>query len=272
MAGGGPKYGPGEGHFFSVPWAKQGDLGSKVLPKTAPGTVWTAGSVVEVGWGLRYNHGGGYQYRLCPAGEELTEDCFSRHPLIFAGASEHYRDYGYQQALRWTDGTEEWINGTLVWVTPPHVHPHATKEKHHASKERGPNPVGYPWALNPIPRIHFDSSSSGQPAGWSGCTEPAIGAKCIAFAPPCTGDTGWKQVNGTRTSPNDVQGKCSGDATTVTIIDRLEVPTSLAPGAYVLGWRWDCEETAQVWSSCADVFIDVAPPPPPTQVELVSWL
>ena len=22
---------------------------------------------------------------------------------------------------------------------------------------------------------------------------------------------------------------------------------------YVLGWRWDCEATAQVWSNCADV-------------------
>ena len=26
MAGGGPTYGPGEGHFYSVPWAKQGEL------------------------------------------------------------------------------------------------------------------------------------------------------------------------------------------------------------------------------------------------------
>ena len=27
--------------------------------------------------------GGGYQYRLCPASEELTEECFQRHPLEF---------------------------------------------------------------------------------------------------------------------------------------------------------------------------------------------
>ena len=29
----------------------------------------------------------------------------------------------------------------------------------------------------------------------------------------------------------------------------------LAAGDYVLGFRWDCEETAQIWSSCADVSI-----------------
>ena len=27
----------------------------------------------------------------------------------------------------------------------------------------------------------------------------------------------------------------------------------LKPGKYVLGWRYDCEETAQVWQNCADV-------------------
>jgi len=38
-------------------------------------------------------------------------------------------------------------------------------------------------------------------------------------------------------------------------VDRLAVPTTLAPGLYVLGFRWDAEQTSQVWSSCADVEI-----------------
>jgi hypothetical protein len=29
----------------------------------------------------------------------------------------------------------------------------------------------------------------------------------------------------------------------------------ITPGEYVLGWRWDCEESTQVWSGCADVTI-----------------
>ena len=39
--------------------AKQGDRGSDVLPKGPAAEVWTAGTAVEVAWGIRYNHGGG---------------------------------------------------------------------------------------------------------------------------------------------------------------------------------------------------------------------
>ena len=35
----------------------------------------------------------------------------------------------------------------------------------------------------------------------------------------------------------------------------MEVPADLEPGAYVLSWRWDCEQSAQVWQNCADVEI-----------------
>ena len=45
-----------------------GDLGTQVLPATSLHLTsnWTAGSSHRVAWGMRYNHGGGYQYRLCP--------------------------------------------------------------------------------------------------------------------------------------------------------------------------------------------------------------
>ena len=42
------------------------------------------------------------------------------------------------------------------------------------------------------------------------------------------------------------------------IYDTVLIPKDLAPGDYVLGWRWDSEETAQVWSNCADVRIAAA--------------
>ena len=41
----------------------------------------------------------------------------------------------------------------------------------------------------------------------------------------------------------------------ITIYDQLRVPDTLPPGEYVLGLRWDCETSAQVWQSCADVTI-----------------
>jgi len=39
-----------------------------------------------------------------------------------------------------------------------------------------------------------------------------------------------------------------------TMVDKLKVP-DVPPGEYSVSWRWDCEETPQVWNSCADVMI-----------------
>ena len=55
--------------------------------------------------------------------------------------------------------------------------------------------------------------------------------------------------------PGDVEGRCSGDWTGGMIVDTVAIPADLEAGDYVLGWRWDCEETTQVWSNCADVAI-----------------
>jgi len=38
------------------------------------------------------------------------------------------------------------------------------------------------------------------------------------------------------------------------MVDKLQVP-DVPPGEYSLSWRWDCEQTPQVWNSCADVAI-----------------
>ena len=32
------------------------------------------------------------------------------------------------------------------------------------------------------------------------------------------------------------------------IVDRVIVPKDLPPGDYVIGWRWDCEQTPQIWA------------------------
>ena len=45
--------------------------------------------------------------------------------------------------------------------------------------------------------------------------------------------------------------KCSN----LMIYFTIQIPASLTPGKYVLGWRWDCEESTQIWSSCSDVII-----------------
>jgi hypothetical protein len=37
------------------------------------------------------------------------------------------------------------------------------------------------------------------------------------------------------------------------LVDKIVVPKT--PGDYVVSWRWDCEQTPQVWNTCADVTI-----------------
>jgi hypothetical protein len=64
--------------------AKQGDLGTHVLKPRPSGTVWKRGSVARARWELTAAHGGGFQYRICPANETLNEACFSKTPLSFA--------------------------------------------------------------------------------------------------------------------------------------------------------------------------------------------
>jgi hypothetical protein len=39
------------------------------------------------------------------------------------------------------------------------------------------------------------------------------------------------------------------------IIDKVSVPKDLPVGEYLLSFRWDCEQTPQIWSQCADITI-----------------
>ena len=63
-------------------------------------TVWRLNSTVEVAWGITANHGGGYQYRLCPRSEKLTEECFQRNVLPFEGGTT---------TLRWSNGRARFL-------------------------------------------------------------------------------------------------------------------------------------------------------------------
>ena len=53
------------GDYHPTVHAVRGDMGSKVLPKAPTGTVWTAGSEVEVAWTHKAWHGG--NWRLAPS-------------------------------------------------------------------------------------------------------------------------------------------------------------------------------------------------------------
>ena len=181
------------------------------------------------------------QYRLCPADEELTEECFQRMPLEFVKA-EH-------KLL--------WNNGSLITVLG--------EEKGIFVSGEGVTfgPPGSTWARNPIPRVNTDNRGLANEAG---CNQ--TGAKggrgntiCQQFDALCEQDTGtFPLCSETQGWPCSYDGSglgaCSGDWTAGVIADKVLLPKTLKPGNYVLGWRYDCEETAQVWSNCADVIVE----------------
>merc|ERR1712185_79696 len=145
----------------------KGMMGSKLPPTpTANRTRWVAGTYVEVAWGPRYNHGGGYQYRLCPATEPLTEECFQRHPLEFDRT---------KQVLKWNNGTLQYPMGAkAVFVDGDLV-----------------KPKGSTWARNPLPRIWDTKLGLHNPDACPGPSTRAAGSPpgCLAFPAPCPWDT-----------------------------------------------------------------------------------
>jgi len=217
--------------------AVRGDLGSN-LPKKHSGTVWKVGDEVEVAWTHKAWHGGGYQYRLCPAGSALNEDCFQSNPLPFASSKSALRWGGAGITKKCTGDYDNCIvefnatdaSGDLVL------------------------PKGSTWRRGPIPRAPWawaDTGASFEPA----CTESEA---CTSYhgpnfsGPGCGNNT---HSCSTGTYPCECSGWGVGDLFRLEIVDKLKVPPNLAPGEYVLGWRWDCEESTQVWASCSDISI-----------------
>lgn len=207
MAGGGPTYQDTQLAYVDTEFAQQGHLGH-LLPARPTGVSWTPGSLVEVKWSIRANHGGGYQYRLCPASVALTEECFQRTPMEFAGRT-------------WL----EFRNGSRLQIQSSFL-------------STGTTPANSTWATNPLPFCDERENL---------CTPEAM----KAFEAPCQGND--VRHNSTDPRPHPL---CSGVFPFgVTIVDELQVPKNIRPGAYVLGLRYDCESTAQVWAQCSDITI-----------------
>jgi hypothetical protein len=97
----------------------------------------------------------------------------------------------------------------------------------------GTQPEGSAWQMLPIPMTRGG---------------PDLREIGYQFPPPCYDPTPPVALG---------QGICSGEwITNITLYDQLTVPADLTPGEYVLGIRWDCESSAQVWQQCADVVIE----------------
>jgi hypothetical protein len=224
MAGAYWDYGDDNGGGVPVGSYAARTRGEDITP-TAPATQWTAGSTVEVGWQMRANHGGGYQYRLCPAdggppNGQTDEWCFQQTPLPFAEETT---------TIRYLDGSRSDFQIPAITVS------------------QGTWPEGSQWRRNPIPNCLFgpqnpDRGFHPQEAGLPQDTQYTAHVNCPEG---CSFEPAWEEGCG--------ENSWTLDQMPFAIVDRVVLPST--PGTYLLSWRWDSEQTGQIWANCADVIL-----------------
>merc|ERR1712002_981597 len=99
----------------------------------------------------------------------------------------------------------------------------------------GTFPFGSEWSKNPIPNC------AGLGGGY--VDEDNTCPEGLQFPAPAEGLFG--QGANVHT-PNTIDFNW-------TLMDEVVVPSDLAPGDYVLSFRWDCEQTPQVWNACSNI-------------------
>ena len=201
------------------------------LPKLGVDTEWASGGVVEVGWMVGSNHGGGYVYNLCPSNETLSEEYFQKIMLPFVG--NHH-------VIRHMDNHSQYVIPAM-------------------QVSEGTYPTGSMWRRNPIPACDCDADKS---CGVNKTTpsHPSHPAYYRAYA-----DEGQPQPEGAGACPTGAQFPVAFDnwygqdifdhmsEHMWAILDEVQLPQ--VTGDYVLRWRWDTEQNPQIWTHCADVTI-----------------
>jgi len=221
---------PEAGDYLTTEYAHHGMKGS-LLKELPTGTQWTIGATAEVTWDIRNNHGGGYSYRLCPATSNLTEDCFQQHHLDFDTN---------EQAVVFPNGTLYPVDGTFV--------------------NAGTFPSGSMWSMMPMPPTLLGPRCLPGPNDTASTPYACKKWEAGLVDGPCTPCPGTPGSDCSRCDNNNKPAfpppceNCEGVSWHgYAVRDILHIPQNLAPGKYVLGFRYDCEATAQVWVSCSDI-------------------
>ena len=311
---------PGDGvqypHNFKDPSVKQGDKGTALKYKSS--TTWAPGATVQAAFTLNVNHGGGYQYRVCPyaEGKAMTEDCFANHPLKFADSSHTVRFVGGSNDIQIAavDVTAGVVPKGAAWRRIPlpscncdlgtfcnadntanndvkayksaKAYGDCTTglqfEAKHLTDKSWPAGYGYyVGALNGGTEhkntVKDDgcSTNKGETACTkvSGCAWYAAKSSCYtAKGKDACGDskdeTACANAAGCAWAGSKGKNVCyaSGGkkrnlyvaptvdvAHTWEIVDKLIAPTE--KGDYILQWRWDNEQTPQIWTTCSDITV-----------------
>ena len=189
--------------------------------------VWKAGDEAEVSYFIAANHGGGFQYRLCKLEKlmdgTMDEACFQENPLEFAGDSTWFQA-GSDAASRVAFDAADVNDGN----------------------SKGVMPKGSTWRKNPLPACAGASGGSTLRGSKEfACDKPQ-------FTPIPYKDGAWGYGIGEPTEDSPALNSTLAD---FSIIDKVKVP-DVDDGNYVVQWRWDSEQTPQVWTQCSIVKIE----------------
>lgn len=163
-AGGGPNPPPHDNGSKPPPGWSQGADG--IGQKAVNPTTWQRGYSQYVAFAIVANHGGGYQYRLCPT-NGANEQCFQQHYMPFVGNTQWIqvgagtgKDWGTEiPAVRLSEGT--WPPGSTWTVNPIPIKVGEDGKEHkcfpgYPNKDPAPIPgvFGvYPRAWNVVDRV-----------------------------------------------------------------------------------------------------------------------
>jgi len=193
--------------------------------RTNDNPVWKAGMPQEVSYSLVANHGGGFQFRLCKLDHlwdgTMNEGCFEA--LDFVGNTSWFK-------YRTGDSNIT----TSIPFTPTRVSDANTD---------GVLPKGSTWTQIALPACAGPSGGSGTN---STCDTPQ-------FENAITDAGFWGYGNSA--SGGSPAFRKIVDSGSYEIVDTVRVPEGLE-GDYVFSWRWDSEQTAQVWTQCSVVTIE----------------
>eukprot|EP00521_Asterionellopsis_glacialis_P012969 CAMPEP_0195293008 /NCGR_PEP_ID=MMETSP0707-20130614/11408_1 /TAXON_ID=33640 /ORGANISM="Asterionellopsis glacialis, Strain CCMP134" /LENGTH=477 /DNA_ID=CAMNT_0040353615 /DNA_START=69 /DNA_END=1502 /DNA_ORIENTATION=+ len=308
-------------HKFTDETIQQGTKGTDLPQGTV--TEWEVGSVVEASYYLTVNHGGGYQYRVCPTNDDspLNEECFEANPLQFA-SSEHIVKLGSSKefTIPAMDVTEGVRPQGSTWRRLPipacncdlgsGCSTSSTDDSYQSYEQGTPYgkcttglqfeadhitnglwPEGYGYYVatlggddgsgNSTPCQQHQDSTTCATDTTNGCkwyVEKEVcyetrvtsskeekcavhngdEATCV-ITEGCLYYGNGKNVCYSETSNNRRRTKETYSTNTKNerqewhIVDQLIAPST--PGTYVLQWRWDNEQTPQIWTTCADILV-----------------
>lgn len=128
------------------------------------------------------------------------------------------------------------FNGDMQWVQYGEG---GSKVEFPANRTKtGTFPEGSHWTKNPIPAC--GNIDGGWMENGPGCLDSGS-----QFPPPAPGLLGYGENHLTPGQPDFL----------FTIMDEVMVPADIIPGEYVLSFRWDCEQTSQIWNACSNIKI-----------------